>query len=66
MENNKISKGENHLIRINSSFDEDINKVDDIFEDKSLHDFEFKFEKEKNLAEKMILKIFLTINILRN
>ena len=52
MENNKISKGENHLIRINSSFDEDINKVDDIFEDKSLHDFEFKFEKEKNLAEK--------------
>ena len=54
MESNKISKSENHLIRNDSSFDEDINEVDDIFKNKSLHDFEFKFEKEKNLTEKDI------------
>jgi len=54
MESNKISKTENHLIQIDSSFDEDINEVDDIFNNKSLHDLEFKFEKEKNLAEKDI------------
>ena len=52
MENNKISKCENHLVQVDSSFDEDLNEVDDIFKNKSLHDFEFKFEKEKNLAEK--------------
>ena len=52
MESNKVFKGENHLIQIDSSFEEDINEVDDIFKNKSLHDFEFKFEKEKNLAEK--------------
>ena len=54
MENNKKSKGENHLIQIDSSFEEDINEVNDIFKNKSLHDFEFKFEKEKNLTEKDI------------
>ena len=52
MENNKISKCENHLVQVDSSFDEDLNEVDDIFKNKSLHDFEFKFEKEKNLVEK--------------
>ena len=52
MENIEISKYEKNMQHIDSSFEEDIHEINDIFKNKSSQNFDFNFNEEKILIEK--------------
>ena len=52
MENIEISKYEKNMQHIDSSFEEDIHEINDIFKNKSSQNFDFNFNEEKIMIEK--------------